>query len=160
MKTILTLLIFAFPLAAITQSTPNIPTYTCKQYGGRYFTPSAGIWSGSFWYGSTLVDSRSANTKYNKFKSAYNNLRMHYRAKIASVYLMQALCVSAAESSYAWCLIPCSVSLRPNCGQDCWDDLGLDLDQCDENKDEEIRLARLECDRLLKGLLYEYGGCS
>ena len=160
MRKILTLLIFALPLATISQSIPTIPTHTCKQYGGRYFTPSAGTWSGSFWYGSTLVDSFSANTDYNKFRSAYHNLRMHYRAKIASVSLFQSLCTASAESTYSWCMLPCLVSLRPDCMGDCWDDLNLDLDDCIEDRNKEIELARLECDRILRGLLYEYGGCS
>lgn len=161
MKTIIVLLLsIIIPFTAATQSIPNIPTHVCKQYGGRHFTPGTGTWSDNFWYGSTIIAPSSANTNYNKFRSAYADLRMFYRAKIASVYLMQALCVSSAESSYGWCIIPCTVSLRPDCSQDCWDNLQLDLDECLEKQDKEIFYARQECDRILKALLDEFGSCS
>lgn len=148
------------PPAAVPEAS-EISYYACQTISGRYFSSGAGGWSDDFWYASNLVEPGNASTDYNRFQSEFSKLCVALRLKLVSAYAFQATCVAAANSSLAWCLLPCVVDFDPtDCAAWCMDDLEGAINTCDIRRDFTIRSAKYEADRLLDDLIDQYGGCE
>ena len=139
----------------------DVTYYACKTISGRYFSSGAGGWSDDFWYASNLVEPGNASTDYNRFQSEYSKLCVALRLKLVSAYAFQATCVASANSSLAWCLLPCVVDFDPaDCAAWCEDDWKTALDTCDSRRVFGVKTAKEVADEQIDILLSMYGGCE
>ena len=139
----------------------EVPYYACQTISGRYFSSGAGGWSDDFWYTSNLVEPGNASADYNRFQSEYSQLCVALRLKLVSAYAFQATCVAAANSSLAWCLLPCAVDFDPaDCAAWCRADWELGIQDCHDRRENSMRKAREEADALIRFYLMLYGGCE
>jgi len=139
----------------------EVPYYACQTISGRYFSSGAGGWSDDFWYASNLVEPGNASTDYNRFQSEYSRLCVALRLKLVSAYAFQATCVAAANSSLAWCLLPCAVDFDPSdCAAWCENDWETALDNCDSRRVFRVKTAKEDADEQIDVLLSMYGRCE